>query len=60
MPKKKQSPLAYARQLYMADQCKGAVSTYRDYDIIDCRLRAFIDGVNWQKRQARAKKNRGA
>jgi hypothetical protein len=56
MPKKKQTPMEYAKRLYMAEACIGRVEAYTDHRIIDCRVRAFVDGVNWQKRQARARK----
>lgn len=51
--KKKQTPMEYAKKLYMADRCNGAKSVLDDHSIIGCRVMAFIDGVNWQKRQAR-------
>jgi hypothetical protein len=56
--KKKTKPptaIAYAARLYMAGDCNGAVSTMTDHDIVNCRIRAFVDGVNWAKRQARKK-----
>lgn len=48
-----QAPIAYAEYLYMAKACNGAVSTMADSDIINMRVRAFVDGVNWQKRRPR-------
>jgi hypothetical protein len=56
MAKKKARPptaIAYAARLYMAADCNGAVTAMTDHDIINCRIRAFADGVSWQKRQAR-------
>jgi hypothetical protein len=50
---KQPTSIAYAARLYMAGDCNGAVITMTDHEIIDCRIRAFVDGVNWQKRQAR-------
>ncbi len=58
MPKRTQTPRQYAERLYMADKSTGRAYTLRDCDVIECRVKAFIDGVNWQKRQARAGKNR--
>jgi len=49
---KKKTPMDYAKDLYMASLCNGAVQTMVDHDIINCRVRAFIDGVNWAKRRA--------
>jgi hypothetical protein len=48
----------YAKRQYMADRRNGAVSTMDDHAIVDCRVRAFVDGVNWQKRQARKTRTR--
>lgn len=56
MASKKQTPTEYAKRLYMADRCNGAMNVLTDRSIVDCRVRAFVDGVNWQKRQARKTK----
>lgn len=58
MPKKrKTSPtvtaIAHAARLYMAGNCNGAVSVMEDYDIVNCRIRAFADGAQWARRRAR-------
>ena len=58
--KKPTTATAYAKQLYMAGACNGAVSTMRDHDIIDTRVRAFVDGVAWAKRQAYKRRKRAA
>jgi hypothetical protein len=60
MKNKPQTATAYAAQLYMASGCKGAVSTMTDHDIINCRIRAFVDGVAWAKRQAYKRRKRAA
>ena len=50
-----QTAEAYAKHLYMWSKCTGTyVGTMNDFAVIDCRVRAFIDGVNWQKRKARS------
>lgn len=43
------TPEAYARYLYMADQYHPAS---HDGVIVGARVKAFVDGVNWQKRRA--------
>jgi hypothetical protein len=46
-----QTAEAYAKYLYQASRCNGSyVGTMNDHAVVDCRVRAFIDGVNWQKR----------
>jgi hypothetical protein len=50
-PTKADTAMAHAKSLYMADRCNGAVSVMKDHDIIDCRVRAFVDGARWQQRQ---------
>lgn len=52
-----QTAQAYAQHLYMASKCTHALCSITDAEIINSRVRAFVDGVNWQKRQA-AKKRR--
>lgn len=44
---------AYAEYLFMLKSCVGTPVSMNDFAIVDCRVRAFVDGVNWQKRQAR-------
>lgn len=46
----------YAEQLYGLARCTGHAATYQDTVIIDCRVRAFIDGVRWQQNQQRKKR----
>lgn len=48
-----QTAEAYAKYLYMAGKEPDSCGTYRASAIIDCRVRAFVDGVNWQKRKAK-------
>jgi hypothetical protein len=50
-----QTAKAYAEYLYMHHKCVGTPVSMNDFGVIECRVRAFIDGVNWQKRQARRK-----
>ena len=45
-------PFEYAERLYMARDCKGTLTTYRDTEIVNCRVRAFIDGAHWERRRA--------
>jgi hypothetical protein len=52
--KKPRAPKEYAKQLYMADRCNGHTAPYSDYTIIDTRIRAFLDGVNWERRRRSA------
>lgn len=52
MRKRVSTATDYAKQLYMADRCNGHVAAYSDHTIIDTRVRAFVDGVAWAKRQA--------
>jgi hypothetical protein len=54
MAKKKtpQTAKAYAEGLYCLRDAHGDhVNLLNDWQIIDCRVRAFVDGVNWQKRR---------
>lgn len=54
-----QTAKAYAEWLYMAARANGDnVQLLNERQVSDCRVRAFVDGVNWQKRQA--KKRRGS
>ena len=46
-----QTAIQYAAYLYMADKCTGGLRTLSDTDIIDSRVRAFMDGVNWERRR---------
>lgn len=49
-----QTAKAYAEYLYMAAKANGdSVQLLNDIQIVDCRVRAFVDGVNWQKRRAK-------
>lgn len=51
----------YAKWHYCAAECTGKVSALSDHDIIDCRVRAFVDGVCWARQEAariRRKKKR--
>lgn len=57
---KKQNPRAYAEQLYGLARCIGRAATYQDTEIIDCRVRAFMDGVRWQRYQHKAVAQRRA
>jgi hypothetical protein len=41
----------HAEYIYLAKTCKGELSTMDDFAIIECRVRAFVDGANWVKRQ---------
>lgn len=56
--KKKPTPREYAQRLYMADRCTGAAAYVQDTVIIHSRVNAFLDGVNWERRRARATKRR--
>ena len=48
-----QTAEAYAKYLYMADRADGdKVTLMNGVQIIDCRVRAFMDGVSWAKRRA--------
>lgn len=55
MKRTPQTAEAYAKYLYQAARCDGRISQLSDHAIIDSRVRAFVDGVNWQKRRARQK-----
>lgn len=57
---KKQTPMERAKRLYMADRCNGAVQPMTDHEVIAVRVNAFVDGVNWQKRQARRSAGKSA
>jgi hypothetical protein len=46
-----QTPLQYAAYLYAAERCDGSLRTLSDTDIINSRMRAFMDGVNWERRR---------
>jgi hypothetical protein len=51
---------AYAKYLYMAEKCTGAYcGTYNDHAIVDTRVRAFVDGVNWERRRRSAEGKSG-
>jgi len=54
MASKKLNPREYAEQFYGLARCTGHAATYQDTVIIDCRVRAFIDGVRWQQNQQKA------
>lgn len=42
----------YAKHLYMANRANGdEVHLYNDVQIVDTRVRAFIDGVKWERRR---------
>jgi hypothetical protein len=56
MKSESKNPTLYAKTIYMADNCYGNTAQYTDHAIVDCRVRAFVDGVNWQKRQARRRR----
>jgi len=57
MKKKPLTAKAYAEYLYMAARADGdRVNLLNDKQVVDCRVRAFVDGVNWQKRQARKRR----
>ena len=50
-----QTAKAYAEYLYMLDKCIGAhAGTFNDWAVVDIRVRAFVDGVNWQRRKQAA------
>lgn len=43
---------ASAEKLYMAANSTGrSAGEFDDYSIIDIRVRAFLDGADWQRRQ---------
>lgn len=49
-----QTAEAYARYRYMLDDCDGILQAQMsDTAIVHTRIRAFMDGVNWAKRQRR-------
>lgn len=52
MKKKPITARAYAERLYMLDKSTGKAELCQDTVIIHSRVNAFIDGVNWAKRQA--------
>lgn len=50
-----QTAKAYAEYLYMWNKCTGTYAgTFNDWAITDVRVRAFVDGVNWQRRKQAA------
>jgi hypothetical protein len=56
MAKKKtpQTAKAYAEYLFCLHEASGDhVNLLNDRQVIECRVRAFVDGVNWQKRKER-------
>lgn len=59
MAKKKKTMTArYAEYLYMAARANGdKVHALNELQIVDCRVRAFVDGVNWQKRRTRKQRS---
>ena len=60
MKRTPQAAKAYAEYLYMRSRCIGShAGTFNDWAVVDMRVRAFVDGVNWQKRKERSAKNRG-
>lgn len=49
-----QTAEAYAKYLYMEGKCTGrSAGEFNDRAIIDIRVKAFMDGVSWAKRQRR-------
>jgi hypothetical protein len=48
-----QTAIQYAAYLYMADRCDNKPRTLTDAAIIDSRIRAFMDGVKWERRRKR-------
>jgi hypothetical protein len=47
------TPEAYARYLYGMVTDSTKVELMNETQIVDCRVRAFIDGVKWARRQFR-------
>lgn len=52
--KKPQTAQAYAKYLYDFDGTTTAPITMEAKDIIACRVAAFVDGVNWERRRRRS------
>lgn len=60
MKRAPQNAKAYAEYLYMLPRCQNITRSMTDIEIVECRVRAFVDGVNWQKRQAKKAKQGSA
>jgi hypothetical protein len=48
-----QTAEAYAKYLYIAREANGdKVHLMNEVQIVDCRVRAFVDGARWARRHA--------
>jgi hypothetical protein len=58
--KKPQTARAYAMYLYDIAHTTEAPVTMPARSVIDTRVRAFVDGVNWERRRVSVAKRRAA